>query len=131
MMASRSALDLTFHVDGLARGEILVQYCVPCRRYQFPPTAGCRVCGRAEGLRIRDVSGQGRIYAWTDAHYAFEPEFAEDVPFTVVEVKLDEGVRIYGRLAAGLKPAADLRVYGIIQTLRGQPILVFVADGVR
>src|SRR5690606_11835844 len=88
---------------------------------------GCRHCGAADALEIRPSTGRGRVYSWTVAHYAFEPEFADDVPFTIVEVALDEGVRIFGRLEPGLLPADGLAVEASIVDLRGQKILSFAS----
>jgi uncharacterized OB-fold protein len=40
------------------------------------------------------TSGRGTIYTWTITHQALVPPFAEDVPYAVVVVELDEGPRL-------------------------------------
>ena len=39
------------------------------------------------------ASGKGTIYSYTVAHQAFGP-FAEDIPFVVALIELEEGVRV-------------------------------------
>lgn len=49
---------------GGARGELLIQRCATCARYQHPPLPICPVC-RAETLRPTPVSGRGAVKTFT------------------------------------------------------------------
>lgn len=86
-----------FWWDGLRRHERLLQRCTACGRTQFPPLPGCRRCGSGD-LDVMTSVGNGSVYSWIVAHYAFDPSVADDLPYVVVTVELDEGPRLYGRL---------------------------------
>ena len=45
-----------------------------------------------------EASGRGRVYSWTVAHHAYHPGFKAEVPYVLLTVDLDEGVRALGRL---------------------------------
>ncbi len=49
---------------------------------------------------------RGRVYTWTMSHRAFDPRFSDELPYAVVVVETDEGVRVVGNLE-GL-PATEL-----------------------
>ena len=55
-----------------------------------------------------DASGSGRVHSWTVTHHAFHPGFKADLPYTLVTVDLDEGVRMQAQLR-GLD-ASELRI---------------------
>lgn len=38
----------------------------------------------------------GKIHSWTHAYHAFHAGFAHEIPYTLVTVDLDEGVRSLG-----------------------------------
>jgi uncharacterized protein len=99
-----------FFWEGAARGELLVQRCADCASFQYPPTVVCEKC-QSRDIRPTRVSGRGTLYALTVMHQAFLPIFAENLPFTIALVDLDDapGARLLtnivdaapGDLAAG------------------------------
>jgi uncharacterized OB-fold protein len=105
---------------GLERGELLLSRCESCTRAFFPPMPSCPGCG-SESLRSFRGSGRGTLYSWVVVHVALDAAFADDVPYTVVAVDLEEGGRMLGRLCTpgGL-------VAGAAMTF--EP---FIRDGVR
>ena len=82
--------------EGLAQGELRIQRCDACSRYVFYPRAICPHCS-AEKLSWITATGQGTIYSYTVAHQAFGP-YADEVPFVVAIVELEEGVRMMTRI---------------------------------
>jgi len=44
------------------------------------------------------ASGRGTIHSWTRTHHAFLPAFRSDVPYILVTVDLQEGLRMNARL---------------------------------
>jgi uncharacterized OB-fold protein len=42
---------------------------------------------------------RGEVWSWTITHRAIDPAFAEQLPYAVVVVELEEGVRVVGNLA--------------------------------
>jgi uncharacterized OB-fold protein len=47
---------------------------------------------------FEQASGRGRIWSWVVAHAPVLPSFAEKIPYNVVVVTLDEGVRMIGNV---------------------------------
>lgn len=85
---------------GLAERELRIPRCNACGSYFFPVMPGCPDCSAEEGsVELVPVSGKGRIFSWFVARHAFHPAFVDELPYVVLEVELDEGPRIYGRLA--------------------------------
>jgi uncharacterized OB-fold protein len=82
--------------EGLARGELRIQRCDACSRYVFYPRAICPYCSSGQ-LSWVTSTGKGTIYSYTVAHQAFGP-FADEVPFVVAIVELEEGVRMMTRI---------------------------------
>ena len=82
--------------EGLAQGELRIQRCKVCAKAVFYPRAICPHC-HSDQLEWIVASGKGTIYTYTVVHQGFGP-FAEDVPFVVALVELEEGVRILSRI---------------------------------
>ncbi|MGH3319381.1 MAG: Zn-ribbon domain-containing OB-fold protein [Streptosporangiaceae bacterium] len=119
--------DSRFFWDGLADGRLLLPLCRSCGHMWFPPIPCCPRCG---GIDVGDgeAAGTGRLYSWVVTHHPFDTAYAEDVPYTVAVVTLDEGPRLVGRLfradPAALVPDQPMRA--VRYTTRGQPLLGFV-----
>src|SRR5262245_47881569 len=82
--------------EGLARGELRIQRCTTCSRAVFYPRSLCPHC-HAETLAWITASGKGTIYSYTVAHQAFGV-FAEQAPFIIAIIELEEGVRMMSRI---------------------------------
>lgn len=41
---------------------------------------------------------RGHVFTWTVSHRAFDPHFADELPYAVVVVETEEGVRVVGNL---------------------------------
>jgi uncharacterized protein len=87
--------------DGIADGELRLQRCEACGAAVFYPRAVCPHCFGGP-LRWFTAAGTGRVYSYTVPHRAFG-EFADQTPFTVALVDLDEGVRMMTRIV-GISP---------------------------
>ena len=44
------------------------------------------------------ASGRGRIYSWTITHRPIDPGFADELPYAVLVVEMEEGPRLVGNL---------------------------------
>lgn len=82
--------------EGLAQGELRIQRCTTCSRAVFYPRSICPHC-HAETLSWIVASGKGTIYSYTVAHQAFG-FFAEQAPFIIAIIELEEGVRMMSRI---------------------------------
>jgi uncharacterized protein len=95
----------------LARGALHLQRCDACGRWRHPPRIQCGACGSAS-WQWQPGSGRGTVYSWTITHQALVPPFADDLPYAVVVVELDEGPRLVTAVR-GIAPGSlrlDLRV---------------------
>jgi uncharacterized protein len=93
--------------DGLNAHVLRLQRCADCGRVRHYPRPVCDACYSMHVEWI-DATGRGRVHSWTTTHHAFHSGFKGDLPYTLVTVDLDEGVRMNAQLR-GLDPAA-LRV---------------------
>src|SRR5215210_2030058 len=89
----------------LRQHEVHVQRCGSCGTHRFPATRYCAHCHSAESEWIA-VAPSGTLESWCVFH---RPYFEDlPVPYTVIQVKLDCGVRLFSN-PAGLE-APDLRI---------------------
>jgi uncharacterized OB-fold protein len=99
--------------DGTTRGELLVQQCDGCGRLRFPPRPVCPWC-RSFDATWTAMSGRATLWSWVIAHPPLLPAYAENAPYNVVVVALDEdaSIRMVGNLDG------DPEVIGIGAPLR-------------
>jgi uncharacterized OB-fold protein len=95
--------DLGEYRHVVDRDRVRLERCDACRRHRVEPMPACPWCGSAS-FAIVDAVGTGRIYSWITVHRALDAEHADDVPFTIAAVELDEACRVFARLDA--PPAA-------------------------
>jgi hypothetical protein len=81
-----------------------LQQCSSCGRFRFPPSPSCYYCGALEANWV-EISGRGAVHTWAVIHHPIDKRLAEEVPFVVVLVDLEEGPRISGRLIGGEREA--------------------------
>lgn len=77
--------------------RLLLQSCVECARLRFPAMPHCPHCASPRS-EWRELSGRGTVYSWIVVRQAFWPQFAGEVPYALVTVDLEEGVRVVGRM---------------------------------
>jgi uncharacterized OB-fold protein len=83
--------------DGAKRGVLMLQRCLDCGRHRFPAARYCTQC-HGEHSEWVATSGAGAVESYCTFHRAYWPAFAPDVPYDVVQVRLDEGVRLFSNL---------------------------------
>lgn len=83
--------------DAAAKGRLIVQRCRSCSTVRFPPRYQCTKCWSPETEWI-NATGRGEIESITIVRRAPTPVFRDRVPFTLVVVTLDEGVRMITNL---------------------------------
>ena len=90
--------------DAAANHVLAIARCGHCGRYVHPPSVVCPGCLRTDpDFTFVPVSGRGTVRSWTIIRDSFLPGFADDVPFVLVDVELDEQaeLRLIGRLVDG------------------------------
>ncbi len=76
--------------EGCRAGELRLQYCPACQRYQFYPRILCTACGHRKP-QWRAVSGAGKVTTFTIVRRAVSAAYEADVPYVVALVELAEG----------------------------------------
>ncbi len=111
--------------EGAKRGVLMLQRCMDCGRHRFPAARYCAQC-RGEKSEWVAASGRGEVESHCSFHKAYWPAFASEVPYAVVQVRLEEGVRLFSNLVSG-KPRAGLRVKAHFEPVTPEVTLVKVA----
>ena len=83
--------------EGLVRRELRLQRCNKCSLVWYPPGPWCPACW-SEDHTWSALSGRGRVSSWVVFHQAYFPSFADELPYNVAEVELDEGPRLLTNL---------------------------------
>lgn len=91
--------------EGARRHELLLQVCRACGATWHPPEPACPACQSGD-VAWQPASGRGVVYAYTVVHHATHPAFADEVPYNVALIDLEEGPRVIANVRC---PDADLR----------------------
>lgn len=83
--------------NGLANGRLMMPRCDTCKSVFFFPRRWCPTCW-SPNISWIEASGQGTIYTRCMVNVPFDGRPAEEVPYAVALVDLDEGPRVPGRL---------------------------------
>lgn len=86
--------------DGLREGEIRVQRCEDCSRHRFPASRYCPHC-HSPKFQWEAVAGEGEVESFCVFHKAYFPGFVPEMPYALLQVKLDSGVRFFSNPAKG------------------------------
>ncbi len=76
--------------EGCRKGELRLQRCAACERIQFPPRRYCAGC-LSDDLAWERASGRGQVRSYTIVRVPMSPAFADEVPYAVALVELEEG----------------------------------------
>ncbi|HEY90354.1 MAG TPA: Zn-ribbon domain-containing OB-fold protein [Dehalococcoidia bacterium] len=83
--------------EAAKRHELVMQRCRECGCYRYPPGNICPGCASEDTEWVK-VSGRGTIFTWNVFHKVYHPAFAQDVPYAIVAVELEEGPRVTSNL---------------------------------
>ena len=89
--------DTHAYWDALREHRLTFQTCGKCGTPRHYPRPVCSVCYSMDVI-WKDASGRGKVHSWTVAHHPFHPGFKGEVPYTLVTVDLEEGVRMQAQL---------------------------------
>jgi len=88
--------------EALRAGKVRVQRCGNCGVYRFPAARFCAHC-RSEKFDWSEVAPTGTVETWCVFHRAYFEDL--EVPYTVIQVRLDCGVRLFSN-PVGIEPRA-------------------------
>ncbi len=79
--------------EGTRKHKLLVQECNDCGVKIFYPRKHCPQCW-SSNLGWSEASGKGRVFSHTTTMTGVEDKFADDLPYVLAIVDLEEGVRM-------------------------------------
>ena len=97
--------------DGCAAGELRLQRCDDCGHVQFYPRKLCSGCF-SQAVSWFTASGRGEIVSWSLVQLPSAPGFEEELPFTSILVRLDEGPTMLSVLRRRTGPLPSRRGAG-------------------
>ncbi len=83
--------------DAARRHELRLQRCGDCGHVRYPPAPLCPEC-LSETTEWTRVSGRGIVSTWVVFHKRYFDAFADEIPYNVVQVELEEGPRLTANL---------------------------------
>jgi uncharacterized OB-fold protein len=112
--------------EALDEGRLLLLSCGTCGVTWLPWIPNCPDCGPGTPTREVASAGRGRVYSWVGIHHS--ASMPEDVPFTILSVRLDEGAMVYGRFSRDTTPVAEQVVRLCFIEANGRRHLAFRPD---
>jgi uncharacterized OB-fold protein len=83
--------------EALRQRQVRLQRCLDCDAWIWPISPICQSCW-SESQEWRRISGEGTISSWVRYHKPFDTVYEADVPYNVIQVDLDVGVRLISNL---------------------------------
>jgi uncharacterized OB-fold protein len=83
--------------DAIHGGELRMQRCADCGRIRYPISSICSDCLSSE-YEWTELSGRGEIMSYIVVHQVYNKAFADDVPYNVALIQLDEGPRMFSNI---------------------------------
>lgn len=83
--------------EAARNGRLKIPRCNGCGKLHFYPRAVCPHC-HSDDLAFVAVTGRGVVHTFTIARRPAGPAFAEDVPYVVALIELEEGPRMMSRI---------------------------------
>jgi uncharacterized protein len=90
-------------------GRLCLQQCKACGKWRHIPRPMCAACGSMD-WEWKAASGRGRVFSWTVTRAPLHQAFADDLPYAVLLVELEEGVRMISGLRNGSLEAIELNM---------------------
>ena len=76
--------------EGCRQHQLRIQCCTSCHQYQFFPRIYCSKCF-SENVEWVNASGRAKLLSFTIVRRPVSPAFADQVPYVVALVTLEEG----------------------------------------
>lgn len=87
--------------DGLSEHKLTLPKCNACGFIWHPPASPtCPSCLTEGDYEFVELSGRGRIWSWLKMHQRYFAAFADELPYNVVYVELEDrpGLRMISNL---------------------------------
>jgi uncharacterized OB-fold protein len=106
--------------DAAREGRLLLQRCRACATWIHYPRAWCPRCWSTD-LAWTESPGRGRVVTYSIVHQAPFESYADDAPYVLAVIRLDEGPQMMTNLV-GIDPsmvAIDMAVEVTFETRTG------------
>jgi uncharacterized OB-fold protein len=85
--------------QGCQNHQLWIQHCKACDHFQFYPRPFCTECMRSDPEWVQ-ASGRGVVQSYTVVRTPVAPAYADDIPYAIVLVTLDEGPVMMSQMTA-------------------------------
>ncbi|MBV1896612.1 MAG: Zn-ribbon domain-containing OB-fold protein [Rhodobacteraceae bacterium] len=83
--------------EAARQGRLDIPLCADCGKHHFYPRTVCPHCF-SDKLSFDTVSGRGTVHSFTISRRPAGPGFADEVPYVVALIDLQEGPRMMSRI---------------------------------
>ena len=83
--------------EGCKQGKLQLQKCGQCGHIRYPISHVCPDCLSYE-FTWQQLSGRGDVFSYVVFHQLYNKAFADDIPYNVALVQLEEGPRMYSNI---------------------------------
>jgi len=105
--------------------QLKMQKCTACGYVRWPATQHCPEC-LDENDNWVALSGKGKVWSFGIYNHLFNAAFADDMPYDVALIQLDEGPQMYSNVI-GIDPdllVPDMRVEAVFDDVTPEVTLV-------
>jgi uncharacterized OB-fold protein len=107
--------------EAAKQGRLIAQRCDCCAALRWPPLPGCPEC-RERATTWVELAQTGTVWSFVVYHRAFARELAEQIPYTVAMIELDDGPYMIGRVTRdGEPPVVGARARAELVDVEGVP----------
>ncbi len=100
--------------EGARASELRMQKCCGCDHIRYPITDLCPQCLSGE-FEWQRLSGRGKVFSTIVFHQVYHAAFADEVPYNVSLIQLDEGPRMFSNVV-GIPPS-DVKVGDVVEAV--------------
>jgi uncharacterized OB-fold protein len=80
--------------DAVNEKRLVLQNCTVCDKLQYPPQPACQICGSADPLEWKEVSGRGHIATYIVIEDGRLNRRMPDQPYNLALITLDEDTTV-------------------------------------
>ncbi len=105
MLPALDDVNRAFWTGG-ANGELLIERCTRCMRWQHPPTGRC---GECDGEVVATpVSGRGRVFTFTVNHQQYHPDGPPPYVIAIIELDEQRDLRVVANIVGADEASIDI-----------------------
>jgi uncharacterized OB-fold protein len=83
--------------EGARQGKLMMQKCGDCSHIRYPISHVCPDC-LSYKTEWTQLSGRGEVFSYVVFYQLYNKAFADDVPYNVAMIQLEEGPRMFSNI---------------------------------